>query len=438
LDPVRGVGDADFEEEERRMSRRTLRSLWVAALTVLALALAACGGGDDDEGGGGSSASAGGKPSGTLTVWTYYDEGSGGLSKAPDQWKRQVEAKYPDVKLDFQLVGYDNMTQKLTAAAAAGKGPDIALVNGGSIPELVKAGAVQDIDEEWQGYADKSQFPAAAEDSLKFKDKRYAVQAYTNIVGLYYNKTMLDELGVKPPTNLDELDAAMAKAREGGKKAMTVSAPAGAGGEFSAAAWLLSQGWTYQEAGNPAGRAAFDRLGQFVDKKYISPADSGGFNAPTNFATGDYAFMHEGNWNLGTFKEDLEFEWGVTPIEGLDRSPIGGEVAVVGGNAKDKAAAWAVIEEMVLSKEGGLVAAEAGSVPLRRDVAEDAKVKADKELSEFAKIAAKSTGIPLTDNTGKVSTVIGDAFNQVVAGKIGADEAWQKVSSGVPPLMQES
>jgi multiple sugar transport system substrate-binding protein len=422
------------------MRSSIIRSLLAAAVMALAVMVGACGSDDEASSGGdtGSSAQSGAEPSGKLTVWTYYDEGSGGLYEAPAQWKQQVEKKYPNVELDFQVVGYDNMTQKLTAAAAAGKGPDIALVNGGSIPELVKAGAAQDIGENWDAYADKGQFPAAAEDSLMFEDRRHAVQAYTNIVGLYYNKDILDEVGVDVPTSVDELQSAMAKVKEAGKKPLTVSAPPGPGGEFSAAAWLLSAGWTYQDAANPAGKQAFDNLGQIVENGYVSKADSGGFNAPTNFATGDYAFMHEGNWNLGSFEQDVKFEYGVTPIEGLDRSPIGGEVAIVGGNAKDKDAAWKVIEEMLLSKEGGLVAAKAGSVPLRQDVASDPEVTKDENLAEFAKIAAKSTGIPLTDNTGKVGTVIGDAFNQLIAGKIGADEAWQKVSQGVPPLMNEA
>ncbi len=415
------------------MRKTTVRSLLALTMGLMALVLGACGG---DEESASSSASSGGQPSGELTVWTYYDEGSGGLAAAPAQWKRQIEKKYPQVKLNFEVVGYDDMTQKLTAAAAAGKGPDIALVDGSALPEISKAGAALPIDEEWDAYADKAQFPPAVADGLKFNGKRYAVQGYTNVVGLYYNKDVLDEAGAKVPTNLDELDAAMAKVEASGKKAMTISAPAAAGGAFSAAAWMLSQGWSYQDPTNAGGQAAFQRVGQFVEKGYISKADSGGFNAPTNFATGDFAFMHEGNWNLGTFEEDLKFEYGVTPIEGLDRAEIGGEVAVIGGDA-DKAAAWAVVQEMLLSKEGGLVAAKAGSVPLREDVAADPTVKKNENLSEFAKIAAKSTRAPLTDNTGKVATVIGDAFNQVVAGKLDGAAAWQKVSTEVPPLMQE-
>ncbi len=43
------------------------------------------------------------------------------------------------------------------------------------------------------------------------------VQGFVNLIGLWYNKDILDELGIQPPTTFDELEADMAKAKRQAK-----------------------------------------------------------------------------------------------------------------------------------------------------------------------------------------------------------------------------
>lgn len=412
----------------------------LSGVLVAVMALAAGCGGDDESGstsGSGGPASASKEPSGTMTVWHYYDEGAGGLYEKLPVWEKAVETKYPKVDVKFQYVPYDQMTSKVTAASAARKGPDIVLPTSAFMPEMIKAGAIKPLDEQWNAFADRDQFPTQVIDSLKFNDKLYGVQAFANVVGLVYNGKILKDIGVKPPTNLDELDAAMAKAKAKGYQAMTVDAPNGAGGEFNLVPWMASAGWTYEDAGNAAGLDAVKRIGSWTEKGYINKSDSGGFNGATNFSTGKYAFAVAGNWNLGTFKKQLKFPYGVAVPEGLDKAVVGGEVLALGSNAKDPDAAWAVMQEMLLTRESGLQAADAGSIPLRKDVVEDPKVKDDKYLAQYAKIATDSIGLPLLKQSGKVSNAIGGAFNEMVAGKLSGDEAAARIAEEVPPLVKE-
>jgi len=218
---------------------------------------------------------------------------------------------------------------------------------------------------------------------------------------------------------------------------MTLDAPGGAGGEFTLVPLMASAGWSYEDPTNAGGLDAVRRVGTWVERGFINKSDSGGFNSATNFSTGKYAFAIAGNWNLPTFKKALGSDYGVATPEGLDRALIGGETLAVGANAKDPAAAWAVIQEMLLTREAAQSIAEAGSVPLRKDVAEEAARAADPLLSEFSGIAERSIALPLLKESGKVSDAIGGAFNELVAGKISGDEAADRIAEEVPPLVQE-
>jgi ABC-type glycerol-3-phosphate transport system substrate-binding protein len=405
--------------------RRSLGPVLLAACT--ALGVAACGNS--------STPTTGGEQTGQLTVWHYYDEGSGGLQPFVKTWEERFEKANPGVDVKFEYVPYDQMASKVISAAAAGQGGDVILTAAPWVPEMAKAGAVQDIGRYWDGFAGKSKFPEKVEEGGVLQGKRYGVQAFTNIEGVYYNKDILDKIGVQPPTTLDELEAAMGKAAAAGFTPFTTAAPTGAGGEFSAAPWMLSNGWTYQDAGAQAGRDALTRVQGWRDKKWLSPNDASGFNAGKNFTTGKYAFAQEGNWMLGAFKKDLKFSYGVLNLTGHDKALIGGEMLTIGGKTKKPDLAWKFIEQTFLSEQGGIDAAEAGSVPLNKDVASKDVVTKDPNLAAYTKIAASSVSAPMVPNTGKISDAIGSAWNEFIAGKIDANAAADRIAKQVPPLL---
>ncbi len=408
-----------------------------AALAAAALmALTACGSGSSSSTTPANQA-AGGELSGTLTVLHYYDEGAGGLTPFIKTWEERFEKAHPKVDVQFEYVPYDQMQQKVISAASAGKGWDLIMPSAVWLPEMVKAGAVQSIDSQWESAADRSLFPDNTQSAGVLSGKRYAVQAYTNVEGIFYNKTILDEIGVTVPTSLDELEAAMGKAKAAGYTPFTTAGPNGAGGEFNAVPWLVSNGWTYDQPAAAGAKDILGRLQKWRDAGYFSSNDASGFVAEKNFATGKYAFAQGGNWNLGSFKKDLKFTWGTAVIPGIDRSLLGGEIIAMGSKATNPPLAWKFVEETFLSKQGGLDAATAGSIPLRTDLKNEQIVTSDPNLVAFATIAGSSIGNPINKNTGKISDVIGSSWNEFVAGTIGADETAKRIADGVPPLMSQ-
>jgi ABC-type glycerol-3-phosphate transport system substrate-binding protein len=418
-------------------SRLRIAHRTAAVVAAAALALAGCGSGSSSTTPQNDQASANGELSGTLTVLHYYDEGAGALTPFVKTWEERFEKAHPKVDVQFEYVPYDQMQQKVISAASAGKGWDLIMPTAVWLPEMVKAGAVQSIDQQWDSFADKALFPDNTQSAGVLNDKRYAVQGYTNVEGIFYNKTILDELGVAVPKTLDEMEGAMEKAKSAGYTPFTTAAPNGAGGEFNAVPWLVSNGWSYDNPAAPGAKEILARLQKWRDAGYFSSNDASGFVAEKNFSTGKYAFAQGGNWNLGTFKDSLKFSWGAAVIPGIDKSLLGGEIIAMGSKAADPALAWQFVQETFLSKQGGLDAASAGSIPLRTDLKNEKVVTSDPNLVAFATIAAASIGNPINNNTGKISDVIGSSWNEFVAGTIGSDEAAQRIADGIPPLMSQ-
>lgn len=415
----------------RVTDRRPLRHIATAATACLAVtALAACG---SDEEGSGSTGTA--EDGGTVTVLHYYDEGAGALKDLPPEWEKRYEAANEDVDIQFEYVPYDQMQQKVISAAAAGEGWDVILTASPWLPEMIKAGAVQPVDDCWDGFEDADQFPENTQGAGIFEGDRYAMQAFTNVEGIFVNETILKEIGVEVPTDLDEMEQAMQQAKEAGYNAFTTAAPPGTGGEFNLVPWLASAGWTYEEADDPAAQEVLSRMQGWRDEGYFSPNDASGFNAEKNFTTGKYAFAQGGNWNLGTFESDLKFDWSAQVVEGHQGALLGGEVIAVGGSASNPELACQFITDTFMSSEGAVDFAGAGSVPLRADAADIPEVTEDPNLSAFAEIAGNSIANPVNENTAQISDVVGGAYNEFVAGQIDADEAADRIATEVPPLM---
>jgi multiple sugar transport system substrate-binding protein len=188
----------------RRLRSRRSKLVAAAAVAALALAASACSS---------SSGSAGGKT--TLTVWTPYTGPAQLVAlKAQDAL---FEKSHPNVTVEALTVGGSQMDPKLLAGVSTKSGPDVVLNNVVvDFPELVSGGILYNLTKDWNAYSGKSQFPAAGI-WKNSSGQIYNVMSYTNLLGLYYNKTILDQYNLKPPTTMAEFVSDMQTVKAGGK-----------------------------------------------------------------------------------------------------------------------------------------------------------------------------------------------------------------------------
>ena len=364
------------------------------------------------------SPGAGGTSPSTITGWGYVAEDSQMLK----DWENAFWAKNPDIKINYSYVAFDQLESKLIAAAASSTGPDFIIMNGGGTTNLVLGKAVTDMTAEWSKWADAGQFPEGAQH--KYDGKLYSVQPYVNLLGLYYNKDILDKLNLQVPTTPDELEAAMVKAVAAGYQGMAIPGAADGQGEFSSHPWLTSAGFDYSKPTQEGLQAGLSIVENWISKGLVSKEAStwGNAEAWTPWMAGNTLFCQQGNWQLVNAAK-ATFKWGVAPLP-LNASGgiyLGGEAVGIGAFTKNRAAVVAFIEDGALSKAGGLASLAIGSIPSRADLATDPKVTGDPNIMAYATAVAKF-GAEYPDPGVKSESVaqawvnVGQAWSSVMAG----------------------
>lgn len=379
-----------------------------------------------------------GTQSGAVTVWHYFSVDS------QVQELKDLAALYnqtsPKVKVNYVFVPYDQLPNKVVAGAAAGTGPDVVVYNGPNVGQFVDAKAIADLTPYWSAFKDKDLFAPAVVHSID--GKVYGVQGYVNLLGLWYDKDILDKVGVKPPTTIDELTAALQKITKAGYKGITLTGKPNDQGEWQSYPWMSAFGWSYSNPDANAAQQAFSLVSMWAARSYLSRIvvtweQVEPFQA---FTVGDVAFTENGNWQLGTAKANAHFNYGVVAMpSGPNPAKVylGGEAESIGGFSKNPKLAWAYLEGSYYSKAGQLIAfKDVGSIPSRKDAAEDPAVTSDQLLAPFAH-EVQTVGAIYPPDAGPVTKVqnaqlvVGQQWSAVIAGQEKPAAAAQKAVAGV-------
>lgn len=416
------------------------RGLAIASAALALTMVAGCSGGAAGSPSA-APASSGAATSGTVTVWHYFSAPN--QVQLMDKYAQLFEASHPGSKVQNVYVPYDQMNSKLVAATGAGSGPDVAVFNGAEYGTLAAGGVLQPMDTMLAGFADKAQLPESV--VHKLDSKTYALQGYVNLLGLWYNQDILTELGLQPPTNLTELEAAMAAAKAKGYTGMTLCGLPQGQGEWQAYPWLSAMGFDYAAADQAKLADGLALVRGWVDKGYV-PQESVTWDQTVpfqKFAAGKVLFAENGNWQMGTAKSDAKFKYGVVqlPVGATGKVYLGGEGQGIGANSKNAQLAWDYIASTYLSKEGQLAAASlVGSIPSRTDLASDPAITGDPLLKPFADtVAAHGTNYPASNINPKsvpdVQLTIGQAWSAVIGKQSDPAAAAQQAFGRVKPLL---
>lgn len=416
--------------------KRQNRHLRLAAMaTAVLFALSGCAISSNTHSGNASSGTT------TLTFWEYYQGTQ--LTWLKDQVAK-FEKKNPKVKVNLVQVVGSQQDQKLLASVPTGKTPDL-FINNIVVdnPTLVSGGVMKDLTPYWNKYADKGQFPSGA--VWKTHGKVYNLMSYTNLLGMYYNKDILDQYGItQPPTTLAELEADMAKVTAGGKyKGVALSGAPTVEGAWLFAPQFLGLGVQYCNFADNKQvlTTAFNRVQDWSEKGYLprSAATWDQNAAWQQFMTGNYAFGLNGNWQLGNVKT-ATFKYGTTqfpaPQGGKSQVYPGGEGFAIGSKSAHPDLAWKFLQQAVMSAQGGQsVFQAAGSIPLRKDVADIPAIKNDQFVQPFVKAAQDTAAWPDNTNTADMQTALGKAISAVISrqetGAQGAQDAITNVGKAM-------
>lgn len=382
-----------------------------AALTVVT-ALAACG--SDAE----SEESAAGGP---ITVWVGGED----PGKFTDQQKEFYLASKPDAQIELVKVPRDDIGNKLLSQGATRSGPDVVWYNGAFTPAAAEGGVLYDMTEKLEAYPDKGKFLSGGITSVD--GKVYGIKAYANLIAMWYNKDILDEYGIAPPTTWDEFLAACAKVKAGGKYTPFIMSSNGAvDGDWHIKPFLTSHGVnSYKDLGKPEVLQVFQLLKKMVDEGYIDKQLFGksATEQLPSFTAGKAAFFVGGNWMITTAKKDAKFTWGSTTMPAGPAGPavvyVGGETESIGAFAKDPDAAWDYLVGSWFTKDyQQKVFDETGGIPIRTDVQLDTTATP----GLVGHVEGLKTAADLSGDT-TTTLALGDLVSGVMAGQITPEDA---------------
>jgi raffinose/stachyose/melibiose transport system substrate-binding protein len=236
----------------------------------------------------------------------------------------------PNITVTREVFQTQQMQEVANTAIASGTGPDVIFYDAGPgfAGVLAEAGLLVPLDDYAEQYGWKERVAAPAVEATTLDGVFYGMPLQTDLIGMYYNQTLLSEVGLEVPTTLDELVAFCGSATEAG---------------YIPIAFADQPGWpayhqfsmtSNQMIGPEAVRALlFENQGSWntpeivtaIEAFFVTLRDAGCFpedpvaityeDGNSLFINGEALLHTTGSWQIGEWEEQMpDFEVGFVPF----------------------------------------------------------------------------------------------------------------------------
>lgn len=427
-------------------------ALVVAMACLLALGAAACGGGSDDSTSTADGTGSSGDISGTVTVWDFEYESFPAYTKAVDRLDAEFEKENPGVTVDRIGQPYETYEATYRAAFTAREGPDVMAMQPGLSGVLSFSKGLEVLND---------RIPADIEENmtqwqivtpgLEREGDRYGIPIGLQGWVFYYNKEMFEKAGLPrefQPDSWEELREAGEKLKKAGIQPFT-----GGNKEGYENSWWFSIGFQSVNSEEQITELADGTLpytdeavtaalqpgiemqeaGLYPSDRFDTPLYTAGY---PRFAEGKGAMIlgfweNSGYW--GEFNPALgEDNVGIFfPPGNAAAGTIGGFALSIPTFAKNKDAAWALLEYYGGKHANEVLFDPGGNLPVRKDVTLPAD--APRQAVELVE-ASKEPGAVVAPFAAMQSTVafatLPQEINQVLQGRTSLENAQQAIQEG--------
>jgi raffinose/stachyose/melibiose transport system substrate-binding protein len=207
----------------------------VVGAGLVTLVLAACAPGDDGD----ESAESEQTPESTgepaeideeVTLIVWDQEVRGGQNEVMEELNTAFMDEYPNITIERVSRSFEDLQTTLPLALTGDDAPDVVQANNGRpiMGAFVEAGLLVPLDDYAGQYGWTERFPESVRatasyspDGVTFGEgSLYGLAQQGELVGVFYNKAKLDELGIEVPQTWEEFVAAAETASEAGEVAL--------------------------------------------------------------------------------------------------------------------------------------------------------------------------------------------------------------------------
>jgi multiple sugar transport system substrate-binding protein len=421
------------------MKRRTL--VLIVAIAAGAL-VSGCGGSSSN-----TKSSANGHVN--IVVWHGYTETEAVAFK---KLVAEFNATHPSITVSAQSYGNsDYALQKVLAAIAGGKPPDISYLYGSWAPNIASNPGVVSLNKliaadpsfNWNDF-----YPAERQQAT-VDGKIVGVPALVDNLALVYNKKLFAQAGLSAPTanwTWTDFENAAIKLADPAKKqfgwAYVNDASEDTVWRYWAMLWqaggsILSPDGKHAAFDSPAGVKALTLL-QSLASHHAIYLDNGSDNYISVFTAGHIGMLWTGPWDLSNITAS-KMSYGVQILPGdVNHQTISGPdnwVVFNNGSARSQAA-WEFLKWLTSPPIDLKWATMTGDLPIRASVS---------RLPGYAQFVKKYPGVatwvanlnnatqarPVLTVYPKISTAIGQAVQAVLLGKAQPQQALQQAAQQV-------
>lgn len=313
-------------------------------------------------------------------------------------WK-EVEAAFeqanPDIDVQIEVSYWKGLHDKITTLIGARSQPDLAIIGTSWLPEYVKEGLAQPIDErltpEFRGRFVENLLQGAVMDG-----KTYGLPVATSVRALFYNKEHLEAAGAQPPKNWEELKS-VAKKVSKPRKVYGLAMPIhqdDQGDMFDYFLWAAGGDW-FDAKGNVALNSpqAVEALQFMVDlyrQRLTNPEPWAKNRDETQklFLNGTAAMIMTGNFLVPSIEKNApNLKYGITAIPS-HRKP--GTLAITdtllffNREGQNRDAVWKFVDFIYQKKWREEFMKKEGMLPELKELAE--ALKSDPKLGVFIEL----------------------------------------------------
>ena len=352
-----------------------------------------------------------------ITLWSYYetdnqrmamDELVKGFNESQDIYHLQWE--YHGPAMEF--------SKKLAIGITQNQLPDMVIIDNPDMLSYIKLNQFEDITEAVKEIEDLDQYFPNAMESVAYQGSYYGLPFCCNNVALIYNKDMLQEKGIQPPTTWEELEKAARILSNKERYGFAMSAVGGEQSSFQFATFMLSAGDDLRGAGGPGTLKAYRFISNLVKEQAMSTecVNWSQNDVARVFIQKKCAMMENGPWVFPALQE-AGINYGVARFPADERymGVLGGEnIAVLKGKNVEGSISFLKYYSQINTMLNTNL--QANSLPPRKDVARlflKAKGEYEVILDQVDECISRTSYL----NWGELSQLLSEGQYEIITGE---------------------